>query len=84
MKRKAILIDAIGGPERTVRIQVCERCAQPIIMQKQKAMDELVALLAELVVKKYVEKPRQEAKAKRARIWLTQLPTEWLQISSAV
>lgn len=37
-------------PEHTVRIQICEPCAQPVIQQRQKVMDDLVELLAELLV----------------------------------
>lgn len=52
-------------PEITVRIQICEPCAQPVIQQRHKVMDNLIKLLAELAVKRYVEKiskkPKQDA-----------------------
>jgi hypothetical protein len=51
-------------PERTVRIQICEPCAQPVILQKQKVMDDLIKLLAKLAVEdalKKVEKQRHHA-----------------------
>jgi hypothetical protein len=37
-------------PERTIRIQICELCAQPVIQQRQKVMDDLAKLLARLAV----------------------------------
>lgn len=49
-------------PERTVRIQICEPCAQPVIQQRQKVMDELIALLAELLVKDMLKKADKKQK----------------------
>jgi len=49
-------------PERTVRIQICESCAQPVIQQRQKVMDELIALLAELLVKDMLKKADKKQK----------------------
>lgn len=41
--------------ERTVRIQICERCAQPVILRQQEAMHGLIALLAKWVVEDVLE-----------------------------
>ena len=49
-------------PERTVRIQVCERCAQPVIQQRQKVMDDLVSLLAELLVENVLKEADKKQK----------------------
>ncbi len=51
-------------PEITVRIQICEPCAQPVIEHKQKVMDDLIKLLAKLAVEdalKKAEKQRHHA-----------------------
>lgn len=37
-------------PEQTVRIQICEPCAQPVIQRQNKAMDDLINLFAEMLV----------------------------------
>lgn len=41
------LVPEKNKPARTVRVHICEPCAQPVIEQRQKAMDGLIALLAE-------------------------------------
>jgi hypothetical protein len=53
-------------PEITVRIQICEPCAQPVIQQKQKVMDDLIRLLAELAVDNMLKKAeKREAEKKQ-------------------
>lgn len=49
-------------PERTVRIQICEPCAQPVIMQRQKVMDDLISLLAELAVEDVLKEAETKQK----------------------
>ena len=49
-------------PERTVRIQICEPCAQPVIQQRQKVMDDLIRLLAELAVADMLKKADMKQK----------------------
>lgn len=54
-------------PEITVRIQICEPCAQPVIEHKQKVMDDLIKLLAKRAVDDYVEKIRKERGREEAK-----------------
>ena len=49
-------------PERSVRIQICEPCAQPVIEQRQKAMSGLIALLAELAVEDVLKETDKKRK----------------------
>ncbi len=49
-------------PEITVRIQICEPCAQPVIQQRQKVMDDLIALLAKLAVEDMLKKAEKKQK----------------------
>ena len=56
VKRIRLTPEKNNEPERTVRIQICERCAQPVIMQRQKVMDGLIALLAKLAVADMLKK----------------------------
>lgn len=56
------LTDKQDKPEITLRIQICEPCAQPVIQDRNKAMDRLVKFMAELAVEKYYEERRQKAK----------------------
>lgn len=53
-----------NNPEQTVRIQICEPCAQPVIQRQNKAMDDLIKLLAELVIDDIL---KEEADKKRKR-----------------
>lgn len=50
--------------EITVRVQICELCAQPVIERKQKVMNDLVKLLAKRAVEDYLEELKQKANAK--------------------
>lgn len=50
VKRIRLTPEKNNEPELSVRIQICERCAQPVIQQRQKVMDDLIKLLAELAV----------------------------------
>jgi hypothetical protein len=65
VKRIRLTPEKNNERETTVRIQICEPCAQPVIQQRHKVMDDLIKLLAELAVKRYVEriskKPKQDA-----------------------
>lgn len=47
-------------PEQTVRIQICEPCAQPVIQRQNKAMDDLVKLLARLAVEDVLKEADQQ------------------------
>ncbi len=49
-------------PDHIVRIQICEPCAQPVIQQRQKVMDDLVTLLAELLVESVLKKTDKKQK----------------------
>ena len=54
-------------PEHTVRIQICEPCAQPVIEHKQKVMDHLIKLLAKRAIDDYVRKIRKERGREEAK-----------------
>jgi len=55
-------------PEITVRIQICEPCAQPVIEHKQKVMDDLIKLLAKRAVDDMLKKAeKREAEKKQER-----------------
>lgn len=46
--------------EHTVRIQICERCAQPVIRQRREAMDGLISLLAEILAEEVLKDLNKE------------------------
>lgn len=50
VKRIRIAPEQGNQPEHTVRISICEPCAQPVIKQRREAIDSLITLLAKLVV----------------------------------
>ncbi|MHB8742183.1 MAG: hypothetical protein ACYC9L_03580 [Sulfuricaulis sp.] len=54
-------------PEITVRIQICEPCAQPVIQQKQKVMDDLIKLLAKLAVDDMLKKAEEREAEKKQK-----------------
>lgn len=49
-------------PKITIRIQICEPCAQPVIQDRNKAMDRLIKYLAELAVERYRDERGKRAK----------------------
>lgn len=59
---KRIPLTEKDEPEITVRIQICEPCAQPVIQERNKAMDRLIKYMAELAVEKYRDERGQRAK----------------------
>ena len=65
VKRIRLTPEKNNESEITVRTQICELCAQPVILQKQKAMHDLVSLLAkwafEDVLKEAEKKQKQHA-----------------------
>jgi hypothetical protein len=52
--------------ERSVRIQICEPCAQPVFDHRHKVMDDLIKLLAELVVEDMLEEDERDVKKRFA------------------
>lgn len=62
VKRIPLTSDRNNAPERTIRIKICERCAQPVILQKQKAMHDLISLLAEWAVEDVLKETEKKQK----------------------
>lgn len=54
-------------PEQTVRIQICESCAQPVIQRQNKAMDALVNLFAEILVDDLLKKSDKNKEEKKQK-----------------
>lgn len=55
VKRFSINAGKDNDFEHTVRIQICERCAQPVIRQRREAMDGLISLLAEMLTEEMLK-----------------------------
>lgn len=66
VKRIPLTPEKNKEPETTVRIQICEPCAQPVIQQRHKVMDDLIKLLAELAVKDVLKKADKKRNAPEA------------------
>lgn len=49
-------------PEHTVRIHLCEPCAQPVIQERKKAMDGFIKFLAELTVEQWRQEQGEKTK----------------------
>jgi protein-arginine kinase activator protein McsA len=50
VKKFRIAPEQGNQPEQVIRISICEPCAQPAIKQRREALDDLIKLLAKLVV----------------------------------
>lgn len=68
VKRFAVIPKDDGDLEVALRVHVCKRCAEPIILQKQKAMDEVLNLFAELLAEDLLKELRQQKTRSRAPI----------------
>ena len=62
VKRIRLTPEKNNESEITVRTQICEPCAQPVILQKQKAMDDLVSLLAKWTLEDVLKEAEKKQK----------------------
>lgn len=55
-----VVMDKPEVPTTTVRVHLCEPCAHPIILHKQKAVEDFCSALAEMLAKQVLEEVKTE------------------------
>ncbi len=62
VKQFRIVPEPGNRQEQAIRISICEPCAQPVLKQRQEAIDGLIRLLAKLAVKDVLKNADQKRK----------------------
>jgi len=56
VRRFRITIGSKDSDGEALRVSICTTCAKPVILQQQKAMDEIINLLAGMIVNNMIRK----------------------------
>lgn len=56
IRRFRITVGSKDSDGEALRVSICTTCAEPVIRQQQKAMDEIISLLADMIVNDMIRK----------------------------